>query len=129
MDLRRFLTHAVQIASALSKLHKSGTLHLDIRPANLSVHPESGEVALDGGLAAVRGDLGLSDETKIKPESLPYIAPERTGRVDWPIDERADLYSLGVTLYELLSGKLPLDADDAPAWAHAHIARAPVPLS
>ncbi|WP_437638200.1 ATP-binding protein [Sorangium sp. So ce854] len=129
MDLRRFLTHAVQIASALSEFHKSGTLHLDIRPANLSVHPESGEVALDGGLAAVRGDLGLSDETKIKPESLPYIAPERTGRVDWPIDERADLYSLGVTLYELLSGKLPLDADDAPAWAHAHIARAPVPLS
>ncbi|AUX22502.1 uncharacterized protein SOCEGT47_030050 [Sorangium cellulosum] len=129
MDLRQFLSHAVQIASALLKLHKSGVLHLDIRPANVSAHPETGEVTLEGGLAAARGDLGFSDETKINPASLPYIAPERTGRVDWPIDERADLYSLGVTLYELLSGKLPLEAEDAPGWAHAHIARAPAPLA
>lgn len=128
MDLRRFLAQAVQAASALLKLHKSGILHLDIRPANLSVNPETGEVSLEGGLSAMRGDFGFSDETKINPASLPYIAPERTGRVDWPIDERADLYSLGVTLYEMLSGKLPLEAEDAPGWAHAHIAKAPAPL-
>lgn len=129
MDLRQFLTRAVQIAAALSNLHKSGTLHLDIRPANISVHPETGEVSLVGGLGAARGDLGLSDETKINALSMPYLAPERTGRVDWPIDERADLYSLGVTLYELLSDKLPLEAEDLPGWAHAHIARAPASLA
>ncbi|WP_437669404.1 AAA family ATPase [Sorangium sp. So ce131] len=129
MDLRQFLAHAVQIAAALSKLHRSGILHLDIRPANISTHPETGEVALQGGLGASRGDMGLSDHTKINPLSLPYVAPERTGRVDWPIDERADLYSLGVTLYEILSGKRPHEAEDAPGWAHAHIARPPVPLS
>lgn len=128
MDLRRFLEHAVQIASALSRTHQSGSLHLDIRPANIVVNPETGEVELQGRSTAARGGLDLSDEPKISPASLPYISPEQTGRVDRPVDQRADLYSLGVTLYELISGKRPFEAEDAPGWVHSHVARAPTPL-
>ena len=129
MDVRLFLAHAVQITSALSKIHKSDSLHLDIRPANIVVNPETGEVEIQGGLAVGRGDLDTSDEPKINPASLPYMAPEQTGRVDRSIDRRTDLYSLGVTLYELLSGKRPFEAEDAPGWVHCHISRAPVPLT
>jgi predicted ATPase len=128
MDVQQFLEQAVHITSSLSRLHKSGALHLDIRPANIVMNPVAGESALQGGLSAARGDVDFSDGTKINPASLPYIAPEQTGRVDRPIDERTDLYSLGIALYELLSGKRPLEADDMPSWVHAHVARAPVPL-
>jgi len=129
MDLRRFLEHAAQIASALSRVHKTGHLHLDIRPANIIVNPDTGEAEIQGGQAAARNDLAPFEEPKINPASLPYIAPEQTGRVDRTIDQRTDLYGLGVTLYELLSGKRPFDAEDAPGWVHCHVARAPVPLT
>lgn len=128
MNLRRILEHAIQITSALSNLHRTGSLHLDIRPAHIEADPETGAVTLKGLTSTTGADAGLSDEPKINAPSLPYIAPERTGRLDRPVDHRADLYSLGVTLYELLAGKMPFDAEDAPGWVHCHVARAPTPL-
>ncbi|EYF03063.1 AAA family ATPase, partial [Chondromyces apiculatus] len=128
MDLRRFLEQAIQLSSALSRIHQAGSLHLDIRPANVFVNPESGAVDLQGGLASSAGELEPGEEPKILPASLPYLAPERTGRVEQAADQRTDLYSLGVTLYEMYSGKRPFEADDAPEWVHCHIARAPTSL-
>lgn len=128
MNLRDFLEHAARIASALSKLHQSGSLHLDIRPANIATDPETGDVSLLGSLGAARAEQVLSDEPQMSPLSMPYISPEQTGRIDRPVDHRADLYALGVTLYELLSGSLPFEADDASGWVHCHVARAPRPL-
>ena len=59
--------------------------------------------------------------------TLAYMAPEQTGRMNRSIDSRSDLYSLGVTLYELLTGRLPFSATDPLEWIHCHIAREPVP--
>ena len=58
---------------------------------------------------------------------LPYISPEQTGRLGWSVDQRSDLYSLGVLFYELLTGKLPFQAQDALGWTYAHLSSAPKP--
>jgi serine/threonine protein kinase len=59
--------------------------------------------------------------------TLPYMAPEQTGRMNRSIDSRSDLYSLGVTFYRMLTGSLPFDAADPMEWVHCHIARTSVP--
>ena len=59
--------------------------------------------------------------------TLAYMAPEQTGRTNRSIDSRSDLYALGVTLYEMLTGSLPFSASDSMEWVHCHIARQPVP--
>ena len=59
--------------------------------------------------------------------TLPYMAPEQSGRVNRSIDSRGDLYAFGVTLYEMLTGSLPFTASDPMGWVHCHIARQPVP--
>ena len=59
--------------------------------------------------------------------TLAYMAPEQTGRMNRSIDSRSDLYSLGVTLYQMLTGALPFTASDPMEWVHCHIARKPVP--
>ena len=60
--------------------------------------------------------------------SLPYVSPEQTGRMNRAIDSRSDLYTLGVTFYQLLTGRLPFEASDAIGWVHCHVARKPPPL-
>ncbi len=57
--------------------------------------------------------------------TLAYMAPEQTGRMNRSIDSRSDLYSLGVTFYEMLTGALPFTAADPMEWVHCHIARQP----
>src|SRR4029453_10941341 len=61
--------------------------------------------------------------------SLPYMAPEQTGRMNRSIDSRSDLYAFGVTLYQMLTGRLPFSASDPMEWVHCHIARQPLPPS
>src|SRR4029079_10283208 len=55
---------------------------------------------------------------------LPYMSPEQTGRMNRTLDSRTDLYSLGVTFYQMLTGKLPFEARDPVEWVHCHVARA-----
>ena len=64
---------------------------------------------------------------RLLEESLPYVSPEQTGRMNRAVDSRSDLYSLGITYYQLLTGRLPFTASDAIGWVHCHVARKPAP--
>ncbi len=129
MDVESFLRIAVGVAAALGKAHQVGLIHKDIKPANVLVNTASGEIRLAGFGIASR--LPRERQPPGPPEiivgTLAYMAPEQTGRMNRSIDSRSDLYSLGVTFYEMLTGALPFNANDPTEWVHCHIARKPLP--
>jgi PAS domain S-box-containing protein len=129
MEIGSFLRIAIGTASALGKLHRRGLVHKDIKPGNIVVNQADSEVRLIGFGIASR--LPRERQEPGSPETiagtLAYMAPEQTGRMNRSIDSRSDLYSLGVTLYQMLTGSLPFTASDPMEWVHCHIARKPVP--
>jgi len=131
MEISRFLRFAVRIAAALGKLHQRGLIHKDIKPANILANSATGAVWLTGFGIASR--LPRERQSPEPPEviagTLAYMAPEQTGRMNRSIDSRSDLYSLGVTFYEMLTGVLPFNASDPIEWVHFHVARQPPPVS
>ena len=131
MEVGRFLRLAAGVAAALGKAHQRGLIHKDIKPANILVNTANGEVRLTGFGIASR--LTRERQSVEPPEfiggTLAYMAPEQTGRMNRSIDSRSDLYALGVTLYQMLTGSLPFTADDPMDWVHCHIARKPAPPS
>ena len=126
-DISQFLRVAIPLASALRRAHDRGLVHKDIQPANILVDLASGGVWLTGFGVATRAPRERQDPDA--PEAiagtLAYMAPEQTGRMNRPTDSRSDLYGLGVTLYELLTGELPFTASDAMELIHCHIAQRP----
>jgi PAS domain S-box-containing protein len=129
MGVERFLRLAIALSAALGRLHQQGFVHKDIKPTNFIVNSATGQVWLTGFGIASR--LPRERQSPEPPEfiagTLPYMAPEQTGRMNRSIDSRSDLYALGVTFYEMLTGSLPFTASDAMEWVHCHIARQPVP--
>jgi PAS domain S-box-containing protein len=128
-ELTVFLRIAVGLAAALSGLHKKGLVHKDVKPANILFDSATGEVRLLGfGIAS---SLPRERQAIKPPEfiagTLPYMAPEQTGRMNRAVDSRSDLYALGITLYEVLTGILPFTGSDPMEWVHCHIAKQPVP--
>jgi PAS domain S-box-containing protein len=128
LDLTRFLCISIGLAKALGQVHRKGLIHKDIKPANVFVD-DAGNVWLTGfGIAS---QLPHGRQVPAPPEiiagTLAYMAPEQTGRMNRSIDTRSDLYSLGVTFYQMLTGHLPFAATDAMEWVHCHIARRPTP--
>jgi serine/threonine protein kinase len=101
----------------------------DIKPANILVDEASGSVRLTGFGVASR--LPREHQVPAPPEvvagTLAYMAPEQTGRMNRSVDSRSDLYALGVTYYEMLTGQLPFTAADPMEWVHCHVARQPTP--
>ena len=137
LSLDAFIRLASEIADLLGQIHQRHVIHKDINPANIVAVPkddasednQSWEVKLiDFGIATV---LSHESQTFRSPNrlegTLAYISPEQTGRMNRAIDYRTDFYSLGVTLYQLLTGQLPFDSQDALELVHAHIAKQPVP--
>jgi PAS domain S-box-containing protein len=129
MEVGRFLRLAIAVSSALGKLYQRGLIHKDIKPANILVDCADGHVRLTGFGIASR--LSRERQAPEPPETiagtLAYMAPEQTGRMNRSVDARSDLYAFGVTLYQMLTGVLPLTAADPMEWVHCHIARKPVP--
>jgi serine/threonine protein kinase len=128
LDLTRFLRIAIGLTKALGQVHRRGLIHKDIKPENVLVD-DAGNVWLTGfGIAS---QLPNERQAPAPPEmiagTLAYMAPEQTGRMNRSMDTRSDLYSLGVTLYQMLTGRLPFAAADAMEWIHCHIERQPTP--
>jgi PAS domain S-box-containing protein len=123
--LESWLQTALAAADALAKLHQSGIIHQNIRPQTLRIDPQGKGVEIREVYLSERS---APSELQLPVEALPYVAPEQTGRLEGAIDHRADLYSLGIVLYELRAGALPFRADDALGWVHCHVARPPRPL-
>src|SRR5215467_14771516 len=109
MDVGGFLRLAIGIAAALGKLHQRGLVHKDIKPANILVNDATGEVRLTGfGIASrLLRERQSPHPLETIAGTLAYMAPEQTGRMNRSIDSRSDLYALGVTFYQMLTGALP----------------------
>jgi predicted ATPase/signal transduction histidine kinase/GAF domain-containing protein len=131
LETARFLRIAIPLAAALGQVHARGLIHKDVKPANILVDTATGSVWLTGFGIASR--LPREHEAPAPPEviagTLAYMAPEQTGRMNRSVDMRSDLYSVGVTFYEMLTGTLPFTAADPMEWVHCHIARRPAPPS
>src|SRR5246500_888349 len=127
-ELTRLLRIAIGLAAALAQVHRRSLLHKDIKPANVLVD-DAGKVWLTGfGIAS---QVPRERQAPVPPEiiagTLAYMAPEQTGRMNRSTDARSDLYSVGVTLYEIFTGALPFAANDPLGWVHCHIARQSTP--
>jgi PAS domain S-box-containing protein len=128
-ELASSLRLAINLANAIGKLHHCGVIHKDIKPANVLVDSATSNVWLTGfGIASrLPRERQSPDPPEFIAGTLGYMAPEQTGRMNRSTDSRCDLYSYGVTLYEMLTGLLPFAAADAMEWVHCHVARRPIP--
>ena len=131
MALELFLRLAVALSVAVGRLHGRGLVHKDIKPTNVLVNVSTSQVWLTG--FGITSRLPRERQSPAAPEflegTLAYMAPEQTGRMNSSIDSRSDLYSLGITLYQMLTGALPFTASDPMEWVHCHIAKNPMPPS
>ncbi len=128
-SIETFLDIAIQLAGILSKLHEKGIIHKDLNNNNVLIDEKRQKVTII--------DFGISTKVNLKTQhlgnpdrlegTLAYISPEQTGRMNRIVDYRTDMYSLGVTLYYLLTGFLPFDYQDSLQLIHAHISKAPRP--
>src|SRR6195256_5433189 len=128
MELGRFLRLAINLAAGLGKLHRRWLIHKDIKPANILVDFATHKVWFTGfGIASrLPRERQAAEPPEVIAGTLAYMAPEQTGRMNRSIDSRSDLYSLGITFYQMLTGVLPFTASDPMEWVHCHIARQPV---
>ncbi|WP_257455285.1 trifunctional serine/threonine-protein kinase/ATP-binding protein/sensor histidine kinase [Archangium lipolyticum] len=127
-EVARALDLAISLCSSLAELHCRGIIHKDLKPSNIMVAPSGETWLIDFGSATPQ----LVEHVEAVPVplmegTLAYMSPEQTGRMNRAVDYRTDFYSLGVTLYELLTGVRPFQGRDALEWFHAHMAVAPVP--
>ncbi|NQX57830.1 AAA family ATPase [Paenibacillus qinlingensis] len=127
-SIQDFLRAAIQIVKIVGDVHKRYVIHKDINPSNIFVNWDKQIMKL--------GDFSISSFTRERQEmldplmlegTLQYMSPEQTGRMNRIIDYRTDYYSLGVTFYEMLTGKLPFESEDPVELIHGHLAVTPPP--
>jgi predicted ATPase/signal transduction histidine kinase/CheY-like chemotaxis protein/tRNA A-37 threonylcarbamoyl transferase component Bud32 len=128
--LAEFFNMAIQIVAGLADIHQANIIHKDIKPANLIVNTQTNRIKyIDYGSASQLKEENQPAQSLNKLEgTLAYISPEQTGRMNRAMDYRTDFYSLGVTFYQLLSGKLPFAKQEAMALIHCHLATTALPL-
>lgn len=129
MDTGSFLVIAIACAEALAGFHDLHLIHWHINPQTLKLNRQTGQLMLEGEESPAEGhsSSSLYSSVRIRRQDWAYMSPEQTGRINRTVDFRTDLYSLGVSFYQLLTGRLPYQAGNLLEWVHFHIARSPRP--
>lgn len=130
LELDSFINIAFQMTQALVSVHSYHIIHKDIKPGNIIINPETGVVKLTD--FSIASQLNKETTQLANPKelegTLAYMSPEQTGRMNRTLDYRSDFYSLGITFYEMLTGKLPFQSDDPLELIYCHIAKEPVEI-
>lgn len=128
LPLETFFPVALALGRVLSRIHAQA-VHGDVSPANVLWNPSTKQLRLiDFGAASnLRRERSDMSAEAIPETSLPYVSPERSGRMNRDLDHRSDLYSLGATFYELLVGQPAFAARDRAEWIYCHVTRKPRP--
>lgn len=126
-SLQEFLPIAIKICEGLSSIHSAGIIHKDINPSNVVLNKETGQIKIiDFGISTELSRQSVNlQHPDVLEGTLSYISPEQTGRMNRQVDYRTDLYSLGVSFYEMLTGKCPFIGSDAMEMVHSHLAKTP----
>ena len=126
LQLQHSLAIAIAVAETLGQVHELEVVHKNIEPRSILIDEAGGIRLIDFSISS---ELSLERPTyawsKRLEGALPYISPEQTGRMNRDLDYRSDFYSLGITLFEMLTGDLPFQADSALEWVHSHISKSP----
>lgn len=128
LEIHYFLRISLQIVDGLNAIHAKKIIHRNLNPANILIDTENFFVKVidfsqSSSIMECFSNFSLSNEPE---NSLAYVSPEQTGRINCGIDQRADLYSLGVLFFEMVTGKKPFEADDPLELVHCHLAKTPL---
>ncbi|WP_271253184.1 GAF domain-containing protein [Pseudanabaena sp. Chao 1811] len=127
-DLIDSLKLAIQISESVGQIHVANIIHKDINPSNIVFNPKTKQLKIiDFGIASsLPKETLIVNHHDILEGTLAYMSPEQTGRMNRSLDYRTDIYSMGVTFYQMLTGRLPFTSDDPLELIHHHLALEPI---
>ncbi|MBD2189921.1 ATP-binding protein [Pseudanabaena mucicola] len=128
LNLIDFLKLAIQICEGVGEIHAANVIHKDINPSNIVVNSNTKQLKIiDFGIASALSKETISfSQNQILEGTLEYISPEQTGRMNRSIDYRTDIYSMGITFYQMVTGRLPFICNDPLELIHQHLALEPI---
>ena len=123
-NLNKILDIITQISDTLGYIHNAGMVHRDLKPSNIMINEKKETKLIDFGLAQIK-EFSKIKSTETIVGTFSYMSPEQCGVIKRTIDERSDLYSLGIIFYQLLTDQLPFNGNSISSIIHQHIAKTP----